>query len=460
MLSASVCLTLLLNACGGNGGDGGGGYAGDSSGGDVGGRGGSGNSGEKEIDSDTLVDAAIEAAELSEDELFAALAAADLEGQMALARTSGLVTALGDETTVRAAWADIGTQMKLAADAFAAGAVESRRTLATPNLPQFPGVRVQADGGGVAEAFGAGWLGGSLFNAHFIQTAINDYSSGDSGASTDSSAPEDIRATAGLSDTTITLDVTAEFKKAGLSATISTHSKIECPDATGLMTIDSSLEITGKAGNGYQSAQFEFELIVEVDDDAQLTGRNQLTSKTKTHTADSTNGYDTTNGSVDVSITQFAGGDFGEGKGSYRGMSNDEAIGWMNAGVLSGTLYRDQLLPNLQKMLDAGRCVTITVQASDGPMNLEPFTNVDLLTKPRAKLSPSGITTGGTVQAKFKTNAGGSIAELGDKVEADATFHYIAPLDYNKTETVTFEARSKRGTGKLDYTLTTSAHAD
>ncbi|HEY3256108.1 MAG TPA: hypothetical protein VGJ91_19245, partial [Polyangiaceae bacterium] len=133
---------------------------------------------------------------------------------------------------------------------------------------------------------------------------------------------------------------------------------------------------------------------------------------------------------------------------------------WMNVGLMSGVLYRQYLLPELPKMLDAGRCVAITVEPSAGPMNLEPFTNVDLLTKPRAKISNSGFTTGGTVQAKFKTNAGGAIAEAGDKVPADATFHYISPLDYGKTETVTFEARSKRGTGKLDYTLTTSPHAD
>jgi len=324
-----------------------------------------------------------------------------------------------------------------------------------------PGVHIQADGGGkVGEAFGAGWLGGSLFNAFFVETAINDYSSGKSGSSSSSSTMQDIKATAALSDTLIVLDATAEFSSGGLSATIKTHSAIPCPDANGLMTVNSSLDVTGKAGNAYQSARFSFELIVEVDDDAQLTGRNQLKSSTKTHTADSTKGYDVTDGSVDVSITEYADGHFGDGKGSYQGMTNDQAMGWMHAGMMSGMLYRDQLLPNLQKMLDAGRCVTIMVEPSAGPKNLEPFTDVDLLTKPRAKSGNSSVTTGGTVQAKFKMNAGGSIAELGDKVPADATFHYISPLDYGQTETVTFEARSKRGAGKLDYTLTTSPHAD
>jgi len=456
-LSASLGVTLFVSACGG-------GDAGHPGTGGAGGRGGlpgGGSSATEEIDSDTVTGAGVQAADLSEEELSAALAAVDLDGQMALAGPSGLIKELGGEVITRAAWAAVGMQMKIEADSLSAWVpFGMQKTQSAPKL-NWPGVRVQADGGGGAgEAFGAGWLGGSLFNAFFVQTAINNYSDGKSGIDTGGSPTGDVKATAGLSDTSIILDATAKFSSAGLNATIQTHSGIPCPDATGLMTINSSLAVTGQAGNAYQSAQFSFELIVEVDDDAKLTGRNQLKSRTQTNTADSTNGYDVTNGSLDVSVTQFADGHFGDGEGSYQGMTNDEATRWMHAGLFSGVLYRDQLLPNLQKMLDAGRCVAITVEPSAGPMNLDPFTNVDLVTKPRAKISNTGFTTGGTVQAKFKTNAGGSIAELGSKVPADATFHYIPPLDYAKTETVNFEARSRRGTGKLDYTLTTSPHAD
>jgi hypothetical protein len=455
-LSASLGVTLFLSACGG-------GDSGDSGAGNRGGSGGrpaSGSSENGEFDSDTLVEAADEAAALSEDELSTALAAADLDIQMALAETSGLATELGGAMVTRTMWVGIGLQMKAAADAFSGGSFATQQSQSAPTL-QWPGVRTQAEGGGsVSEAFGAGWLGGSLFNAFFVETAIKDYSDGKSGTNTSNSPTGDVKATAGLSDTLVTLDATAEFSLGSLSATIKTNSAIPCPDVTGLMTIDSSLDIKGEAGNSFQSARFSFELIVEVDDDAQLTGRNQLKSSTKAHTANSTNGYDVTDSSADVSITEFADGSFGDGKGSYKGMTNDEATRWMNAGLMSGILYRKQLLPQLQKMLDAGRCVTITVEASAGPMDLEPFTNVDLLTKPRAKSSNSGVTTGGTVQAKFKASAGGAIAEAGDKVEADANFHYVAPVEHSKTETITFEARSKRGTGKLDYTLTTSPHAD
>lgn len=459
---SALGVTFLLSACGSSG-------SGNAASGDQGGtsgRAGSDSTGsgatDGDFDADTLIAAADEAAAMSEDELSAALAAADLDGEMALAEKSGLVTELGSAKVARGTWAGIGTLMKVTADQFAAGTLfGTPGTLSAPNGPLPPGVHLQATGdGGLGEAFGAGWLGGSLFNAFFVQSAINDYANGKSGIDTNNSPKGDVKATAGLSDTLITLDATAEFTLGDLSATIQTHSGIPCPDANGLMTIDSSLDVTGKAGNAFQSARFTFELTVEVDDDAQLTGRNQLKSNTKTHTADSSKGYDVTNGSVDVSMTEFADGHFGDAKGSYKGMTNDEATGWLHAGMFSGMLYRDQLLPQLQKMLDAGRCVDVTVEPSAGPMNLQPFTNVDLLTKPRAKVSNSGVSTGGTVQAKFKVNAGGSIAEAGDKVSADATFHYIAPLEFSKTETVTFEARSKRGTGKLDYTLTTSPHAE
>ncbi len=456
-LSASLGLTFFLSACGGSGAK----HSGSGNRGGSSGLAGSSSSEEVEIDSDAVVDAAVQAAALSEEELSAALAAADLDGEMALAGPSGLINELGNETATRVAWGSVGMQMKTEADLLSSWApAGTQQTQSAPNV-KVPGVRAQASGGGsVGEAFGAGWLGGSLFNAFFVQTAINNYSNGKSGIDSGGSPSGDVKATTGLSDTLITLDATAEFKASGMKATIVTHSGIPCPDATGLMTIDSSLDVTGEAGDAFQHARFSFELIVEVDDDAQLSGRNQLKSSVKTNTANSSKGYDVTNGSVDVSVTEFADGHFSDGEGSYQGTTQDEAIRWMNAGLFSGILYRQHLLPELQKMLDAGRCVAITVEPSAGPMNLDPLSNVDLLTKPRAKSSNSTRTTGGTVQAKFKSNAGGLITEGSDKVPADATFHYIAPLDFNKAETITFQARSKRGTGKLDYTLTTSPHAD
>jgi hypothetical protein len=458
-LSASLGATLFLSACGSGGGSNAGGSGGRDA--DGSGRAGSGSTEDVAFDADTLVGAAEETAALSDEELSAALAAADLDGEMALAGPSGLITELGNETTTRVTWAVVGMQMKTEADLLPSWVLSGMlQTQSAPNL-KAPGVRVQAGGGGdVSEAFGAGWLGGSLFNTAFVEAAINAYGNGKTGIQTDSSPTGDVKATAGLSDTSVTLDANAEFSLGGLTAIIDTHSAIPCPDANGLMTVESSLDVTGKAGQAFQRAQFRFELTVEVDDDAQLTGRNQLKSGTKTHTEDSTNGYKASTGSVDVSITEFADGHFGDPEGSYQGMSDKDAAGWMHMGMLSGILYRQQLLPQLQKMLDAGRCVSITVEPSKGPMNLDPLANVDLLTKPRAKLSNTSRTTGGTVQAKFKSNAGGAIVEGSDKVPADATFHYVAPLDFNQSETITFQSRSKRGTGKLDYTLTTSPHAD
>ncbi len=127
-LSASLGMTLFLSACGG--GDGG-----DSGGGGLGGRSGlagSGNSEEVEIDPDAVVDAATKAAALSEDELYAALAAADLENEMALSGPSGLIRELGGEMVARAAWAGVGLQAKGEADA--AKTFGKQQTQSAPNI--------------------------------------------------------------------------------------------------------------------------------------------------------------------------------------------------------------------------------------------------------------------------------------------------------------------------------------
>jgi hypothetical protein len=462
VLSVLLGVTLFFTACQGGGSD-----ASDSGGGGGLGGGlglaGSGNSEATSIDSDALLDSAQKAAALSDDDLNAAIAAADLDLQVALAQKSGLSTELGGDAATRATLAAVGFDMELAAELLAAGALfDGQEPQSAPKTPLFdlkkPGVPLLADdgGGSLGEAFGAGWLGGSLFNGAFVDLVVREYSDGKSG--TENYASGDITAHAGLSDTLVTIDATANFKLNSLSATIKTHSGIPCPDSNGLMTVNSSLDITGQAGDASQSARFSFELIVEVDSDAKLTGKNQLTSRTQTNVANATNGWGTPNGSVDISITEFSDGKFGNAKGSYKGMTEKEMLGWMGMGMMSGEIYRRQLLPHLQTMLEAGRCVDITVESSAGPLNLDPSTNVDLLTKPRAKTD--GRSTGGRVQATFKTNAGGNIAELGSKVKADATFHYTAPIDHQATEVVTFEARSKRGTGKLDYKLTTSPHAD
>ena len=457
-----MLVILFLTACG-NGGRDSDDSDGDGSLGGAGGLGGgSGSSGDAAIDSDAVLDSAMQSVALSDEDLSAAIAAADLDLQMALAQKSGLRTELGGDEATRAMLAAIGFDMELAAELFAAGALfDGQDPQSAQKKPLFdmkkPGARVQADdGGSLGEAFGAGWLGGSLFNGAFVDLVVRGYSEGKSGV--ESQVSEEITATAGLSDTLVTIDATAIFKLQSLSSTIKTHSGIPCPDANGLVTVNSSLDITAQAGNAYQNVGFRFELIAEVDDDAKLTGKNQLTSRTQNHTADSSQGYDTTDGTVDISITEFSDGKFGDAKGSYQGMTEKEMLGWMGMGMLSGELYRRQLLPHLQTMLEAGRCVNITVEPSAGPLNLDPFTNVDLLTKPRAKIDSKAAH--GTVQASFKKNAGGSILESGEKVKADATFHYLSPSEHEQTEVVTFQARSKRGTGKLDYTLTTSPHAD
>ena len=151
-------VTGLLTACDNDGGNasGGGGLGGDDG---LGGSDGSeGDIEDASFDDDTVIDAAISAAEMSEDDLYAAIAAADLNAQMALAMTSRLIDELGGATTTRSSLADLGMQMKTAADDFAAGTLLDGWNQ-PQSAPKRPGRPILAEGeSSLGEAFGAGWL--------------------------------------------------------------------------------------------------------------------------------------------------------------------------------------------------------------------------------------------------------------------------------------------------------------
>ena len=73
---------------------------------------------------------------------------------------------------------------------------------------------------------------------------------------------------------------------------------------------------------------------------------------------------------------------------------------------------------------------------------------------PRAK--SDGSSAGGTVTATF--TGGSSLQPSSEKVKADAKYGYIGPEEKEKTASVAFESRSKRGVGRatLEFDTKTS----
>lgn len=103
-----------------------------------------------------------------------------------------------------------------------------------------------------------------------------------------------------------------------------------------------------------------------------------------------------------------------------------------------------------EKSFRSGRCVTLKPTSTPGKRTgVKPGTSFSIDAAPRSTID--GTPTGGTVRADL--SGGASLQPAGTNVKADAQFTYVAPGEKQKTATITFEARSKRGIGKatLDF---------
>ena len=79
-----------------------------------------------------------------------------------------------------------------------------------------------------------------------------------------------------------------------------------------------------------------------------------------------------------------------------------------------------------------------------------------MLAEPRSKVD--GSPTGGNVTATLSAG-GASVEPNGSPVPADANSTYTAPDELDKTGTVSYESRSKRGVGLAAVTFSTSKPA-
>ncbi len=221
-----------------------------------------------------------------------------------------------------------------------------------------------------------------------------------------------------------------------------------CPDADGTFDIESMID-TKTAANGHgQNATIEIKITGQVDDDANLAGK-----QVENH-------------------TQWA--DFGGGQGqfldfTFSGPSGFDSFqlnrtgGTVTADFAKLATFLSSVLMAMvvDKFVDAavtafqsGRCVLLVPTASPGPKGLSPGETSTITAAPRSKID--GAATGGTVTAQL-TAGGQSVDPSGSKVPADATFQYLAPGETGQHATVALEARSRRGVGKATIEFDTSA---
>jgi hypothetical protein len=234
-----------------------------------------------------------------------------------------------------------------------------------------------------------------------------------------------------------------------------------CPDPDGRVTVeidvDSQMSVSGKPGTGgHVKSQFKYERFL--DDDAQLIDNaNGGASKLRVNMGGYEN-FETQ--SVDITTGYERGGNViwenhGErGFSIFRPEEVERTRELLRSTELLQTIMAEAMLRGMgsgtRPAWESGRCIDLQVTSSPSKRTgLKPDTHFDLEARPRAK--PGGEPAGGTVTATL--TGGASLQPSSGKVKADAKYAYVGPEEKEKTASIAFESRSKRGVGRasLDF---------
>jgi hypothetical protein len=223
-----------------------------------------------------------------------------------------------------------------------------------------------------------------------------------------------------------------------------------CPKPDGTFSIEAVIDVKASKGGAGQNARIELQIDGTVGDDAELASKN-VTNRTQWSDFGGGRGQ-----FLDITMT----GEVGLGLPVLNrsgGTVTDEfaKLATTTSGLLS-VVISTQLIDATEKAWKSGRCVRLDVTPSAGPDGLTPSQTVDVLAAPRSKID--GQPTGGNVTATL-TAGGASVEPNGSPVPADANSTYTAPGEQDKSGTVSYESRSRRGIGKADVTFKTSKPA-
>jgi hypothetical protein len=373
---------------------------------------------------------------LSETEQLAQAAAADAEAERLLWTLSGLEEALGGPEAADAAFEAHG-QALLAAVEEAAGS---------------PIVLAQGGAGTSRSAASGGpSIGEGLFGG--LMTVV--LTSGAVVEATNSQSPtgsETFGTNGTISGDTGYVEATQEFvytDKGVTSRLVVTIDVSPCPDPTGKFEAHANVYVTATTTDGLAGQSGELDVRVEgqVDDDARVASSDVECDMSWDQTGSSGDSLGRTSGAIGDTVTTALNVTAETGP---EGKALSETTSKL--GLLLAFMIKEKLVEAAAKGWESGRCVSLAPTASPGPQGLDPDETSTLTAAPRSKID--GQAAGGTVTATL-SSGGAAVSPTGTKVQADATFTYTAPGERNKTGTVDFEARSRRGVARASITLDT-----
>lgn len=284
---------------------------------------------------------------------------------------------------------------------------------------------------GLGQMFGAPGGGGQ-------DVGEQEWDSGERGERTDPNNPNNtVNIDDNTVDSTVHLDP-YDNAKVHTEVTMRKHSEM-CPDPRGRMKADYTFDIdsVSKTGGGNYHGTWIVGITAQLDEDAQIV-------------------------SIDMDFLYQNGGSAGGGEelsGHWSaGADSAEPIkdgkGFAFVAMMSKQFQAKNVEEGLKRTIERGKCVKLGLSPSDGPDGLDTDTEVTITSTPTAVMD--GAPAKGTVKATL-TGGTQSVSPDGQKQPSNpsVTVTYKSAKGQDQTGTVSFEARSLRGVGKEQMTLTT-----
>ncbi len=367
--------------------------------------------------------------------------------ELELARASGLESAVGDaaatERALDGAWDPIRAGVDAIGPALEAGELESvfgRGRIARPG---------QADATSAAGTGAVGLMMGMMGLGMMAEPVVTASNTAKPGENETAEVAKGAKIGGSLEESSVALEFDGDQDGVAVKFTASliVH---PCPDPDGRFDAKVRIDIHTSKGQTGSNAKIDLELDGQVDDNAKVAN---VDAKTRTEWAEFANAkgqyLDFTSARTSGTST-FA---FNRSGGTVTAPVVNMAV-MMSA--LFAAMVEQFVVRAAESGWSSGRCVELKVTPSDGPEGLEPAAVVDVRAEPRSKVD--GKPTGGNVTATL-TAGGASVEPDGSPVPADADSTYTAPDEEDKTGTVHYESRSRRGVGKADVRYSTAKPA-
>ncbi len=379
------------------------------------------------MDAEALISETVASFDPDDVDAFVAEAAVlDRTVELDMAEWSGLAEALGGPEAASAAFAS--------QDQFYAALTDK---VSAP--PQLGIRRSQADGPNI----GMGLFGGFMLVGLGSKGVVQAGNDGRTGTAT---LAEGITITLTAEAAELAADLSHESN--GLTTKLKTSVKIlPCPDVNGDFTVEATVDVSASAGGKEQTAKLDVTVTGQLDDNAELASSSSEVRLRRDGLGmgafvDSSISY-ATNGSATTKINDF----------NWFTTKPEDFSSNAQLAALFGMMVKQYLLEAAAAGYLSGRCVEIGYGVSPGTTGLEPGSSATITARPRGK--QDGVPTGGTVQALLSAGEK-AVDPSSTPVAVDAQFDYRAPAEADKTGTVSLEARSKRGIGRVDINFDTN----